>query len=71
MKLHIGRYKWIETEKREERVVKWEEVGEVESIEYFDYGVGEPSIKIVLKEMNKGTTDKLLDSIISKLKGKS
>ena len=71
MKLQIGRYKWIETEKREERIVEWKEVGEVESIDYFDYGVSEPTIKIVLKEMNKGTTDKLLDSIISKLKVKA
>jgi len=53
MKLQIGRYKWIETEKREERIVEWKEVGEVESIDYFDYGVGEPTIKIVLKEKVK------------------
>ena len=53
MKLHIGRYKWIETEKREERVVEWEEVGEVESIEYFDYEVGEPTIRIILKEKSE------------------
>ena len=50
MKLHIGRYKWIETEKREERVIEWEEAGEVESLEYFDHEIGEPILKIVLKE---------------------
>jgi len=48
MKLILGRYKWVETPKREIRTVDFEEVGEIESIEYFDYG--EPRIKIILKE---------------------
>ena len=53
MKLVVGKYKYIETKKREERVLEFEELGEIEAIHYSDCGVGEPELRIILKEVSE------------------
>jgi hypothetical protein len=50
MKLIVGRYVYKETPKRMEREIQWEELGDVESFEFFDYGVADITLKIILKE---------------------
>jgi hypothetical protein len=54
MKLLLGKYAYKETPKRLEREIQWEELGDVESFEFFDYGVGDIVLKVILKEKLKG-----------------